>query len=98
MSPVITKFIPWLERLRMRACSVCSEILGRDDLYATYGTKSASVAKLQRSSRAGCLACEMALDAVEAFEPGWAINHYTDGAIKWVFGISYPLARCRVPF
>lgn len=68
------------------ACNICHDCaLGESGLSSH--TTPCSVGKYQSSSRAGCAGCGMVLDAVEAFEPGWAREHSTDGSIQ--LGLNY---------
>jgi hypothetical protein len=52
-------------------CSICRDLQYK----AQWDEAKASVDAFLKSSRAGCLVCEMILDAVEVFEPGWADNN-----------------------
>ena len=68
------------------ACNICHDCaLGESGLSSH--TTPCSVGKYQSSSRAGCAGCGMVLDAVEAFEPGWAREHVADGSIQ--LGLNY---------
>jgi hypothetical protein len=68
------------------ACSICHDCtLGESG--PSSRTTPCSVGEYQSSSRAGCAGCGMVLDAVEAFEPGWAREHAADGSIQ--LGLNY---------
>lgn len=68
------------------ACSICHDCtLGESGPLSR--TTPCSVGEYQSSSRAGCAGCGMVLDAVEAFEPGWAREHAADGSIQ--LGLNY---------
>lgn len=63
------------------ACSICHDCtLGESGPLSR--TTPCPVGEYQSSSRAGCAGCGMVLDAVEAFEPGWAREHAADGSIQ----------------
>ena len=68
------------------ACSICHDCtLGESG--PSSRTTPCPVGEYQSSSRAGCAGCGMVLDAVEAFEPGWAREHAADGSIQ--LGLNY---------
>ena len=70
------------------ACSICHDCtLGESG--PSSRTTPCSVGEYQSSSRAGCAGCGMVLDAVEAFEPGWAREHAADGSIQ--LGLNYDI-------
>jgi hypothetical protein len=52
-------------------CSICRDLQYKSQM----DEAKASVNAFLKSSSAGCLVCEMILDAIEVFEPGWADNN-----------------------
>ena len=68
------------------ACRICHDCTLSESGPSSHTTPR-SVGEYHSSSWAGCAGCGMVLDAVEAFEPGWARAHATDGSIQ--LGLNY---------
>ncbi|KAK0708524.1 heterokaryon incompatibility protein-domain-containing protein [Lasiosphaeris hirsuta] len=86
----ITKFLEaWVKLALGRPCPACGS------LHRSGGSEykvQAPIPTFQVSRAAGCKTCRMALDAIDAFEPGWVTAHASGGSITLLLSQeSHPL-------